>query len=448
MSSNNLLDELIDAFKVVFSQILSYASPLTISATILVLLTPAILILIFAFTQKEELLPPPAGCRQIGLQGRSNLTDQFLKKYSRGSDAGPQNPWTVKALFIYPIKSCKGIELDRTDIVPIGLQYDRQFTLAQYVTSLPTLEGKVKSEWSFITQRTFPRMAKVETELWIPDPEAPGYSPDGEWVKSEGCLVVRFPFTPDVDLSMEGLKAYGTIVAAKLTGKPEPMVEFRIPSNPPKERIRTMRYTHEKVTIWKDSPVALNMGCEVPEEVMAKLKYTLGVANPLTLFRIDPEQCRELHKCAPKKKDVGFQPTIGMQDSYPMHILNLAAVHDVSSKLPKGSKPLSALRFRPNVLFTGPPAFDEDNWTKARIGDGTYHISCRTTRCKLPNVDPDTGVADRNEPGTTMRKYRVIDKGSQSACLGMQVTPLTLKEIKVGDEVEVLERGEHYYLKA
>lgn len=130
-----------------------------------------------------------------------------------------------------------------------------------------------------------------------------------------------------------------------------------------------------------------------------------------------------------------------------MHILNLASVHHVSSQLPKGYKNLNALRYRANVYITGPPAFSEDEWAKARIGDGTYHISCRTTRCKLPNVDPETGIADRNEPGTTMRKYRVIDSGSQSPCLGMQVTPLTEGEIKVGDEVELLEIGEHFFLK-
>ena len=130
-----------------------------------------------------------------------------------------------------------------------------------------------------------------------------------------------------------------------------------------------------------------------------------------------------------------------------MNIMNLAAVHDVSSRQPKGYKPLNALRFRPNVLFTGPPAFDEDDWKKARIGKESYHISCHTTRCKLPNVDPEMAIADRNEPNTTMRKYRVIDQGSKSPCLGMQVTPLTDGRIRVGDEIEVLERGDHLFLK-
>ena len=48
-----------------------------------------------------------------------------------------------------------------------------------------------------------------------------------------------------------------------------------------------------------------------------------------------------------------------------------------------------------------------------------------------------------------MKKYRVIDGGSINPCLGMQVTPLVKEqgEIKVGDEVEVLARGEHFFLK-
>jgi len=46
-----------------------------------------------------------------------------------------------------------------------------------------------------------------------------------------------------------------------------------------------------------------------------------------------------------------------------------------------------------------------------------------------------------------MLKYRVIDKGSKSACVGMQVTPLEEGKVSVGDEVEVLDTGEHFFLK-
>ncbi|KAF2113354.1 MOSC domain-containing protein [Lophiotrema nucula] len=448
--SSNVLDEVIALVRKTWNDVGFALSPTSLAVTLFVLLLPFLLILIFALTQKDDPLPPPSGCRRIGLNGPSNLSDQYDKIYSQGADPSPSNPYKVKAVFIYPIKSCAGIELDQSEVVRTGLKYDRQFCLGQYVTGLPSLQGKVESDWNFITQRTFPRLAKVETEIWVPDSKAPGYTENAEYVKSEGCLVIRFPFSPDTEFSLDGLRAYGKILAAKLQGKSEPMVEFRVPFNSPKDRIRKMKYKSEKVKIWKDAPEALNISPEVPSEIMAKLAYTLGVSNQLSLFRIDTEKYREVFMCAPKKQDVGFQPIIGMADSYPMHVMNLASVHHVANELPRANKfkdRFNALRYRANIYFTGPPAFAEDSWTRARIGGQEYHISCRTTRCKLPNVDPETGIADRNEPGTTMRKYRVIDQGSNSPCLGMQVTPLTDGEVKVGDEVEVLEIGEHFFRK-
>lgn len=118
---------------------------------------------------------------------------------------------------------------------------------------------------------------------------------------------------------------------------------------------------------------------------------------------------------------------------------------------------LDALRFRANIYVTGPPAFDEDSWKKARISSQetsgerssvNLDISCRATRCKLPNVDPKTGIADRNEPSTTLRKSRIIDEGNPNPCLGMHVTPLEDGLVKVGDAIEVLETGEHFHLSA
>lgn len=75
------------------------------------------------------------------------------------------------------------------------------------------------------------------------------------------------------------------------------------------------------------------------------------------------------------------------------------------------------------------------------------HVACRTIRCKLPNTDPDTGIKHRNEPDVTMRKYRNIDKGyPKGACMGMQmVSDAPTGTVKVGDELKVLEKGDHNY---
>lgn len=278
-------------------------------------LLPFAILLILGILQSPRALPPPAGCRKLGIKGRSNLEDQYSKKYAKGGDPTPEKPWTIKALFIYPLKSGGPIELEKTEVIRTGLKYDRQFTLAQQVTSLPSLDGKVSSEWQFMTQRSFPRLAKVETEMWVPDPSARGYKEDGEWVKSEGCIVIRFPFTPDTDFTLEGLTNYGKILAAKLVGKSEPTLEFRIPFNPPQERINSKGYTKEVLHIWMDTPVVLNMTSEVDRETFEKLRYTLGAANPIALFRIDTNAYREVGKNAPKKEEVGFETVIGMQDS-------------------------------------------------------------------------------------------------------------------------------------
>jgi hypothetical protein len=155
------------------------ATPKTIFYTIVVTLSPFILMALFALSQQDRASPPPAGCRKLGIKGRGNFEDQYSKKYAKGGDATKEKPWTVKALFIYPLKSAGPVELDKSEVLRAGLKYDRQFTLAQYVTSMPGLDGQVTSEWQFCSQRKFPRLAKVETEIWVPDPSAPGYKEDG-----------------------------------------------------------------------------------------------------------------------------------------------------------------------------------------------------------------------------------------------------------------------------
>jgi hypothetical protein len=167
----------------------------------------------------------------------------------------------------------EALELDQSEVFRTGLKYDRQFTLGQYVTSLPSLEGKVTSEWQFMSQRKFPRLAKVETEIWVPDPSVPGYKEDGEWVKSGGCIVIRFPFSPDTDFSLEGLMNYGVILAAKLAQRSEPTLEFRVPFSPSKEHMKIKGYQTQELRIWKDAPQALDVRSEIDPEILAKLKY-------------------------------------------------------------------------------------------------------------------------------------------------------------------------------
>ncbi|KAI9779257.1 MAG: hypothetical protein M1839_007509 [Geoglossum umbratile] len=399
---------------------------------------PIIALLVFELLSRRSQQFSPKGCRKLGLRVKSNLADQYESKYDGD---GPPDPhqWRVKSLWIYPVKSCKGIELNRGNVLGTGMQYDRQFSFAQLKSVSQDSPESERSahQWECITQREFPLLARVRTGLWVPDLSSETYSPQTSGVLSGGSLVITFPYVTD------GWGGFCSRLSAALIGG-EPELSFTVPFDPTPEISAKKGYTIETMKIWKDSPVALDMSVDLPIE----LKYFLGVRNPMALFRVTREGKRDVFKCAPRKRELGWQPAIGFADSYPLHLLNLASVRDVGGSLAREIPKLSVLRFRPNIIITGPKPYDEDSWKKVRIGVYQYHVSCRTTRCKLPNTDQESGVRHPSEPDRTLRSFRCIDKGAKSACLGMQmVSAAELSEIRVGDTIHVDERGDHYFLK-
>ncbi|MES2354079.1 MAG: MOSC N-terminal beta barrel domain-containing protein [Pseudomonadota bacterium] len=58
----------------------------------------------------------------------------------------------ITGLTIYPVKSCRGIDLKEANLAATGLEYDRQWMI-------------VDEEHRFLTQRTLPRMALIHTAL-------------------------------------------------------------------------------------------------------------------------------------------------------------------------------------------------------------------------------------------------------------------------------------------
>lgn len=165
--------------------------------------------------------------------------------------------------------------------------------------------------------------------------------------------------------------------------------------------------------------------------------------------------------------------------------MNLSSVHKFQLEIPQDAElpRLDVLRFRPNIIrqcpplrfaprhnsanrlaVSGTPAYAEEAWKQVCLRQGSsglYNdarlaISCRTTRCKLPNVDPSNGERHPTEPDRSLRKHRAVDPGAPlKGCLGMQATPLFDRVlgddreswIGVGMEVEVEETGEHVVVK-
>ncbi|MCJ1476077.1 hypothetical protein MMC13_004742 [Lambiella insularis] len=374
----------------------------------------------------------PKGCKKIGIKTKSNLpydgTQNTLDEAIKG------NKPAVKALLIYPVKSTKFIELDASDVVDTGMQYDRQFSFAEMQNG----------QWKFVSQRTRPKLALVETELWVPDSSSWLYSKYWPEVQSGGVVIVRFPYRCPGGLKSTFDRCYATLTGRKL-GK-----SLRLPFHPTEQQIRRKGYSRGEMKIWKDLPVALNMSNHLTDELQNELRILLDKKEiTFALFRIAPHQERQVFRSAPRKEQAGYQPLVGFADAYPLHIMNTASVQDVNKRLVDSIPHLSILRFRPNIIIEGGlQPYEEDAWKRIRIGEFEYHVVCRTVRCKVPTNDPFTGVKHETEPEKTLKSYRMIDAGAPGmACLGMQMVPAAPEsKIKVGDAIEVLERGEHCYI--
>ncbi|TRX98855.1 hypothetical protein FHL15_000197 [Xylaria flabelliformis] len=411
-------------------------------------------------------------------RSKSALNNQYDAAQHAPRDG---RPTTVQSLLIHPVKSCRAIEVTRSRVLPQGLEFDRLFTFAQLKSPFPMSLGstdaaKSKHRWEFITQRQFPRLATVKVDLWLPDEMK--LRRQSMKVTREAFLIVRFPWKED------GWRGLLSVVLAKLGGgaAAEPEMEILLPIDfPSAAEIKEKGYTFEDVKIWNEVVTALNMSPELPRELM----LYLGVSNKLGLFRIDPNRLREVFRCAPVKEDAGYQPVTGFQDAFPLHLVTLNSLQKFSEEVPKDDqlKELDVRRFRPNIILSGAPAFDEETWTRARFrpgksglyNDAVFHVSCRTVRCKMPNVDPYTGERHPREPDRSLRALRDVDKGAPlNGCLGMQLTPLFEVDsvpgstnsklgsgllgdddpddgrsawIAVGMTVDVEERGEHLYIK-
>ncbi|OJD18784.1 hypothetical protein AJ78_01191 [Emergomyces pasteurianus Ep9510] len=475
---------------------LNLSVPTSLALIYIFCLSPILLLVYFEASSRRRAAREPKGCRKLGLRDFSNLKDEEnygtngRLKRSKQSDAG-KGKIRIKALLAYPIKSCAVVEFNIADVVSTGMAYDRQFCFAEYVDAPASgardAGGKKQpdeptGQWVFRTMRDlkYSRLALIRPEIWVPDPSSDTYSPKRPEVRSKGVLVINFPRIP----SGTGLAPILLSIGMKL-GLCSREESFHVPLHPPPSSIKNGTYPLRSVRIWKDSPMALDYGKHIPPSLLA----FLAPSRPMTLFRVDPDHHRKIFRCAPRKEALGFQPTIGFADAYPLHMLGLASVREIAERTKYAIPSLSVRRFRPNIILEGSAAFEEDDWKRVRfvlgnrrqmpnkqqleegeqgeeknnlmadsnLGDTStnerdgveVYTSCRTVRCRLPNVDPKTGVRHPVEPDKTLKSFRCIDAGDpNNACLGMQCVPAVEEfTLRVGDEVQVLEKGDHFYIK-
>jgi uncharacterized protein len=125
--------------------------------------------------------------------------------------------------------------------------------------------------------------------------------------------------------------------------------------------------------------------------------------------------------------------TVSYADDYPLLVASEASLADLNSRL---ETPVTMKHFRPNIVLSGSEAFEEDTWTKFRIGECEFELAQQCPRCVMTTINPETGIKHKHEPLKTLASYRRTPAGG--APFGAQAVPRKLGTIKIGDVAEKL----------
>ena len=180
-----------------------------------------------------------------------------------------------------------------------------------------------------------------------------------------------------------------------------------------------------KVSVWNDELEAVVLSTSINQwfsEILG-IECRLVVMDEQSSRFIDPDY--QIHN-----------EIVSLADGYPILIIGEASMNDLNNRL---SEPMDIIRFRPNFVFSGGQAFEEDTWKLFKVGNHVFRGTKPCARCAVPTIDPDTGLKGK-EPMATLTTFRMDNK---KILFGMNVVPLiqsTVAEsvIKIGDKIALL----------
>lgn len=125
-----------------------------------------------------------------------------------------------------------------------------------------------------------------------------------------------------------------------------------------------------------------------------------------------------------------------LSDAYPFMMVGQSSLDDLNSRL---AERIPVNRFRPNMVFTGGDAFDEDTMGHIKINGIDFYGVKLCARCPIPTIDQDT-IAKSKEPTKTLLTYRrrnndvyfgqnLVHQGSGTISVGDAITVLEIKEM-------------------
>lgn len=133
----------------------------------------------------------------------------------------------------------------------------------------------------------------------------------------------------------------------------------------------------------------------------------------------------------------------GFADGYPVTLASLASLRQLNDWVTEGAldrgeeapDPLPIGRFRPNVVMDGEVPFEEDDWTRVRIGDVLLRKAKSVDRCVMTTISV-IDLTTAPEPIRTLARHRRWDGATWFA---VHLIPENTGRIRVGDPVEPLD---------
>jgi len=312
-------------------------------------------------------------------------------------------PDEVISLRIYPIKSCRGIEVNTTRLMKTGLSLDRNWMFIG------------AEDRKFLTIRSDPSMTLIDTNITVNE-------------KKEQILEVSIHGTED---------------------------RIAIPAFPSEKWLKENTKLGT-VEIWEEDTDAWEYSAEI-NKIFSKFfkKEVALVYKGPTDRMVAINGKKELYGSATPHK---FADVMSLQ------IASEASIKDLNRRLGHEEGSADALtieRFRPNIIIRGRDdhPWEEDTWKRIRIStmlrneEALYKIDldvvARCARCQVPNVNPDTAEKHAKQPWDTLMKFRRVDNGGAAKwkpCFGMMAIPKSEGKIAVGAKLEVLQTTDkHLY---
>lgn len=180
-----------------------------------------------------------------------------------------------------------------------------------------------------------------------------------------------------------------------------------------------------RVVVWHDTVTA----CDVGEE--AAHWFSTYLDRPCRLYFMPDDSVRPVD---PQYGRAGDQ--VGFADGFPVLLITEASLEAFNREL---QHPVTAERFRPNIVVSGCEPFAEDSWRRIRIGALEFDVVKPCSRCVIPSIDPATGARQR---AVSQALTRLRRRGG-AVYFGQNLIPRGgASSVSLGDSVVVLESGE------